>query len=133
MIIPTVGRVVLFFPAMGKGFNGSHPIAGEPIPAMVAKVHGDRLVTLGGFDAEGRAFNAVQVQLLQDDEAAPEGESYAAWMPYQKSQAGEVPTPKAGGVVTFAPEATELEEPKMGEQMLLLFEATAAETPQPQQ
>lgn len=83
MIHPTIGRVVWFQPAKAE----HTPLKSQPYAALVACVHSDRMVNLGGFDANGQPFSACSVTLLQDDDAAPAGGYYASWMPYQTKQA----------------------------------------------
>jgi hypothetical protein len=86
MITPTVGRVVWFFPAdHGEGLAFRVP---QPLSASVAYVWNDRLINIGGFDADGHAFSRTSVPLLQDDDLKPEG-GFCAWMPYQKGQAAK--------------------------------------------
>lgn len=82
MIVPTVGRVVLVF-----GTQGKH--AG-PVPALICHVWSDRLINVGGFDANGMPFNATSLQLVQEEDPVPDGR-HAAWMPYQKAVAGGMP------------------------------------------
>ena len=87
MIKPTIGRVVLV-----RRFLDGAPLSPQPEPALVCYVHSDRMVNVGGFDANGKPFAATSVQLLQDDDAAPGliSGAYAEWMPYQKEQAAKV-------------------------------------------
>ena len=83
MIVPTVGRVVLFTP--DSHFTGM--IApGEKIPAIICKVWSDKMINIGGFDADGNPFRATSVTLVQDD-LPPKAGYYCEWMPYQKGQA----------------------------------------------
>ncbi len=86
IITPTVGRVVLFRP--GIGFAGIQMPDGDPLPALISRVWNDRLINIGGFDADGKPFSATSVPLIQDGEPAPTG-FYAEWMPYQKGQAAK--------------------------------------------
>ena len=90
MIKPTIGRVVLIHRIVG-----GQPVSPQPEPALVCYVHNDRLINVGGFDANGQPFARTSVQLLQDDDAAPANivtGAYAEWMPYQKAvAAGEQP------------------------------------------
>lgn len=82
MIKPTVGRVVWFYPA-GVG----HEV--QPWPALIAFVHSDTCINVGGFDKDGKPFSETSVMLLQDEGSYgnPGGGSWACWMPYQKSVA----------------------------------------------
>jgi hypothetical protein len=79
VIKPTIGRVVLFHRERGD----------EPYPALVAYVHSDTCINVGGFTHGGSPFCETSVPLLQDDEPAPEVGYYAEWMPYQKGQAAK--------------------------------------------
>lgn len=86
MIPPTVGRVVWFHPNKNESFIATN--GDQPVPALVAAVHPDLTINVGGFDANGNHFARQNVTLLQDDATPPEdGEQYAEWMPYQKAQA----------------------------------------------
>ena len=79
MIKPTIGRVVWFTP-----FHAADKLPQEqPNAALIAYVHGDRCINVGGFDANGNHFAACSVTLLQDDDLPPPNGYYAMWMPYQ--------------------------------------------------
>lgn len=90
MIKPTIGRVVLV-----NRFSHGASLSPQPEPALICRVWHDRMINVGGFDANGQPFSLVSVQLLQDDDAAPSmaNGAYAEWMPYQKAQAGIAPEP----------------------------------------
>lgn len=79
MIKPTIGRVVLVFNRLGSVDPAN------PEPALIARVWGDRLINVGGFDANGQPFSHTSLSLSQDDDVylGP----HAQWMPYQKGQA----------------------------------------------
>ena len=81
MIQPTIGRVVLFY----TGATAQD----QALPALVCYVHSDRLINIGGFNANGEPMKATSVQLLQDDDAIPSGAPYACWMPYQVQAAAK--------------------------------------------
>ena len=90
IIKPTVGRVVLFHPsknAVDPGF--SRHAEGEPYAAIVAHVHGDTMVNLSVFDANGVTHSRTSVTLVQGDADAPAYGFYAEWMPFQKGQAAK--------------------------------------------
>jgi len=72
-IAPTVGRSILY----------NHPDFEELVPAMIATVFSEDCITIGGFDGNGIAFNAQEINISMND-IIPEGE--AGWMPYQKAQ-----------------------------------------------
>lgn len=83
MIIPSVGRVVWYWP-LG---NGGTP---QPWAALVAFVHHERLVNLAAFSHSGRAQDVQSVVLRQPEDPAPPAPSpYCEWMPYQKGQAAK--------------------------------------------
>lgn len=84
MIKPTIGRVVWFHP--GKGFDGAH--LDQPLPALIAYVHTDHLINIGGWDANGVPFRATSVELAQEG-MTPTTSWYCEWMPYQKGQAAK--------------------------------------------
>jgi hypothetical protein len=81
MIKPTIGRVVWFHPSGSKSTD-------QPNAALIAYVHSDTMVNLGGFDANGVAFSATSVFLYQGDTDRPSS-YYAEWMPYQRGQAAK--------------------------------------------
>jgi hypothetical protein len=79
MIIPTIGRVILYHP--GERFSGV--VHGkDPVPALITCVWSDTCINIGGFDANGNAFGATSVLLVQEGNPVPDT-SYASWMPYQ--------------------------------------------------
>lgn len=84
MIKPTVGRVVWYHP----NEHDSVLHDGDPMPmaAIVAYVHGDRMVNLMVIDRNGFPHSRTSVDLMQDD-PLPGNPSYCEWMPFQKGQA----------------------------------------------
>jgi len=84
MIKPGIGRVVHYHPAYPHAL---------PLAAIVVGLHqtgddiNDRMVNLVAFTEDGHPFPAVDVQLLQDDDPAPENAPHAEWMAFQKGQA----------------------------------------------
>lgn len=98
MIKPTVGRVVLYTPSENdcKGAGGmARPYSGGKCAAIVTCVHGDKMINLAVFDANGKLFPVTSVSLLQDDDKPAvdaEGKEYGRyceWMEYQKGQAAK--------------------------------------------
>lgn len=86
MITPSNGRIVWYTPARPSDqFIVQHGI--EPLAAMVAHVHSDRMVNLVVFDSQGFIHARTSVTLLQDDDRKPEEGRFCAWMPYQKAVA----------------------------------------------
>lgn len=91
MIQPTIGRVVLYTPPTKDPKDAGF----QPHAATVAYVWNDRMVNLSIVDSNGVPYSATSVQLLQDDDAAPEGQGYCEWMAYQKTQAAKEETQAA--------------------------------------
>jgi hypothetical protein len=86
MIVPTIGRVVLVFNRHGNPLK-QHPEAG-----LVAFVHNNRLINIGGFDHHGMPFAITSLRLMQEGDVADGGEVHAEWMQYQKDTAsGKIP------------------------------------------
>lgn len=93
VISPTPGRIVWYYPTQHDGIAR---LNGDPLAAIVAGVHNDRLVNLAVFDAYGNTQQRSLVLLVQPDETVPDF-AHATWMPYQvnqsvKNQATEVAT-----------------------------------------
>ena len=88
MIKPSIGRHVLFIPAVGdiaiiRTQSNKHA-------AVITEVHPDGRVNLAVFGATGHCFNYEWVPLLQpeDDQSIySEHGFYCEWMEYQKGQA----------------------------------------------
>lgn len=87
MIAPSIGRVIWFHPS--KSDTSLDYDRKQPLAALVAYVHSDRCINIGGFTANGVPFSRTSVRLLQDGEEAPENGYYAEWMPFQKGQAAK--------------------------------------------
>lgn len=85
VIPPTVGRVVLYYPA------GQSPTTGQqPQAATVAYVHSDTCINVSVVNHEGAQRGLCSVELVQDDtDNAPRTGGHARWMPYQKGQAAK--------------------------------------------
>lgn len=87
IIIPTVGRVVWFYPASNTAESGFvRNESGGPYAAIIARVWSDKLVNLTVFDANGTPHGRTSVALVQGDDAAPDC-AFCGWMPFQKGQA----------------------------------------------
>lgn len=82
IITPTVGRVVWVFRP-----KDSIDIK-QPEAALITYVHGDRLINVAGYNANGTPFSLTSLTLVQPEEPKPE-HNFAAWMPYQKGQAAK--------------------------------------------
>ena len=94
MIKPTVGRVVLFTPAVSDlpadklCQNGIQPLA-----AIIVYVWSDTCVNLAVFDANGQSHSRTSVPLLDLNDETRQGMSYfCEWMPYQVGQAAKTET-----------------------------------------
>lgn len=89
LIKPTVGRVLHFFPS--SMYMASRKLAfgdpSQPLAAVIAYVHNDKMVNLTVWDQNGLQFDVCSVQLVQEGDTVPLGSFYAAWMDYQKGQA----------------------------------------------
>lgn len=105
MIKPTPGRIVWFRPGEYEldSLDMSTIMSGftrQPLTALIAAVHDDRLINLSVFDADGNQFSVRNVQLLQGDgqDVPSDGKhGYAEWMPYQHGQAAKASLPATLG------------------------------------
>ena len=90
-IKPTVGRVLHFFPSTlymaGRKLAFGDPT--QPLAAVIAYVHSDKMVNLTVWDQNGLQFDVCSVQLIQEGDTVPLCSFYAAWMDYQKGQAAK--------------------------------------------
>jgi hypothetical protein len=90
MILPTIGRDVLFVPDATAADNA------QPLTAKITYVHSASLINIGGFDASGLPYARTSVMLIQEEDATPATGFYAHWMPFQitaaKAAAAPVPT-----------------------------------------
>ncbi|MDH1341837.1 hypothetical protein [Ectopseudomonas oleovorans] len=90
-IVPTVGRVLHFFPTVDymasrkQAFNNP----AQPLAAVIAYVHSDTMVNLTVWDQNGEQFSVCSVPLVQEGSDVIVGSFYAQWMPYQKGQAAK--------------------------------------------
>lgn len=84
MIVPTIGRVLWYYPHGTTEF--------QPWACFVAFVHSDTEVNIGGVTDKGLAFNEVDVMLDQrpfdEIQASPPMQPFVCWMPYQQKVAG---------------------------------------------
>lgn len=87
IITPTVGRRVYYWPNEEDQARFGVFDAQQPCDAGILYVWGDREVNLEVTGPSGVKHAVQNVHLLQGDDEAPEGKSFAAWMPYQRSQA----------------------------------------------
>jgi len=76
MITPTIGRILWVWRLRSTDIKQAEP-------AFVTYVHNERLVNVAGFDHAGMHFSFSKLILLQDDDAKPDVENFASWMPYQ--------------------------------------------------
>lgn len=84
MIKPSIGRVVWCYRA-----GVSHE--SQPCPALIAFVHSDTMINIGGFDNNGQPFAETSCLLHNDPESYgnPGGGAWCKWMPYQQGQAAK--------------------------------------------
>ena len=82
MIEPTVGRVVLYTPALGEGFYAGSQ---TQFAALIAAVNVDSTINLSVFDASGNSHARQNVPLVDE----PQDGAHARWMEYQKGQAAK--------------------------------------------
>lgn len=80
MIKPTVGRVVLFHPAINSVEPGFAVYGRGPLAAIVAHVWSDDCLNLTVFDSNGAAHSRTSVPLIQDDALVPYQGYYCEWM-----------------------------------------------------
>lgn len=90
MIEPTVGRIVWLYEASGANHDLQQPFA-----ASVVFVWSPRIINVGYFDHDGNVHSLRSVTLLQDEDAKPDGQAFACWMPYQKGQAAKTEAAQA--------------------------------------
>lgn len=84
-IKPTIGRVIWFTPSSSLMPGVDH--RDQHLQGNIVYVHSDTHINVGGFDARGAPYAAINVPLIQEGEARPEGGHFAEWMPYQKAVA----------------------------------------------
>jgi hypothetical protein len=85
MIIPTVGRVLWYYPFPSD--PGPNP-KDQPLAAIVAHVWSSSCVNLMVIDANGATYNRTSVLLVQEGASRPDL-GFCEWMPYQKGQAAK--------------------------------------------
>ena len=87
MIEPTVGRVVLYHPAVDDpgGMHLSEPTK-DVHAAIICYVWDNTSVNLAVFDSNGVPYARTSIYLLQEGNERPVG-PYCEWMPYQLGQA----------------------------------------------
>lgn len=84
MIEPTVGRVVLYTPAVGEGFDRGDQ---ERFAALIAAVNANGSINLAVFDASGNSHSRQSVPLQQPGDIVLG--AHAEWMGYQLGQAAK--------------------------------------------
>lgn len=86
LIVPTVGRVVWFFPAKydTRCTRGDEQ---QPMAATVVMVHNVRSVNLSVLDHAGQRHAYINVQLIQAGDACAANVERCEWMPCQQGQA----------------------------------------------
>lgn len=87
MIVPTVGRVVLYYPGDDiRARRAPYQPNDQPWKADVTYVWNDRLVNLMVVTPDGTPFGVINATLVQEGDAIPNG-SYCTWMAWQLGQA----------------------------------------------
>jgi len=95
IIVPTVGRVVWYWPggddfARDNADRMFHCVTDQPMRADICFVHNDGTVTLHVNDHLGDSYQRPNITLHQGDaEGCSLPRPFATWMPYQKSQASK--------------------------------------------
>ncbi len=80
MIIPTVGRVMWYWPSKEERQD-------QPRPAIVTWVWGDNMVSLVVFDQDGVPSGKSSVPIVQESSPYIVGDSpYAEWMQAKKNE-----------------------------------------------
>jgi hypothetical protein len=94
-IVPTIGRVVHFWPAVH--YLEQRPADAQPQAAIVAYVHGEECVNLAVFSPGGEVTPMTSVRLQQtDSDPIDPRDAHATWMPFQVGQAkAQAATPPA--------------------------------------
>lgn len=83
-VLPTVGRVMWYYPAQGSSHK---PADDQPLQASVAKVNEDgTAVNISYLDQNGDSHSMQNVSVVQPDQPT-HVEGYVSWMPYQTAQA----------------------------------------------
>lgn len=87
-IVPTVGRVVWYWPEVGGGDKNLDHDGEQPLRADVCHVNPDGTINLCVNDAAGAGFKRPNIQLHQGDAAGCSlPRPFATWMSYQLHQA----------------------------------------------
>lgn len=87
MISPEVGRHVHYYASEAEANScsafGHCLLHKRPHAAIITAVHGDRMVNLAVFDANGKTLPKTNVKLVQPEDEQPSGQSFCQWMPFQ--------------------------------------------------
>lgn len=84
MIVPTVGRVVWYWP---DGQVQMRTGDAQPCAAIIAHVRSNTLINIAYFDENGHAHNRTGVRLIQDERITPDiQDPFCTWMPFQVGQ-----------------------------------------------
>lgn len=90
LIMPTVGRVVWYWPHGAATGDGEQPYAAHIV--YVSDAHRVNLLT---FSHDGFPMPRLGAHLVQPGEPAPAKGGYATWMPFQVGQARALQQPPA--------------------------------------
>jgi hypothetical protein len=105
-IIPTVGRIVHYYPGVADGLSqfGKGTLDVQPLAAIVAGVHADNMVNLCVFDSYGNPHARPNVYLAQPGTPVV-SHAFCSWMPYQVEAAGiKLPVVEASAPLSDTPE-----------------------------
>lgn len=89
IITPTIGRVVWFYPNGQADLDAKR----QPYATLVAYVHNQSSINIGGFDSSGYPIARQHIRLLQEGEVTEGLRAFCCWMPYQQAQAAKHANP----------------------------------------
>ena len=117
-IVPTVGRVVWYWPAFGDGDKNMDHDGEQPLRADVCHVNPDGSINLCVNDAAGNGFKRPNITLHQGDAAGCSlPRPFATWMPFQRGQAMKTAEAEAKAVGSFQTEHERLSLAMLAEQV----------------
>ena len=93
-ILPSIGRIVWFFPAIDGGRHED----GQPFSSMIAGVNDDGTINLLAAARDGTPYGVTNVLLVQEGDEFDQDKPHAVWMPFQKGQAAKTEAAQAAAV-----------------------------------
>mgnify|MGYP000408543904 CR=1 FL=1 len=83
MIVPTIGRIVWYWPSLADPHLAS--FGAQPMAAVICYVWSDTCVNLAIFDRNGNSVKdpPTSILLVQEGAERPSGGHFCEWMPYQ--------------------------------------------------